>query len=477
MTLFGAAHVQHARTLSIFFEENRGQAGPDSRFLARGGGYSLAFASQSTTVALRHSGKQISFRTEFAAANPSAAVRGEEKQAAKVHYFRGHSSVADIPTYARIRYENLYPSVDLVYYGNQRELEYDFVLRPGADAKAICLQFDGVDNLTVDPDGDLVIEVQGGSVVQRKPVGYQEYFGIRRPIEAQYRLIAPNTVTFQTGAYDHRRTLVIDPILSYSTFLGGNGDDDARAIATDSAGNVYITGSTTSSNFPTVAAVQGTPGNQDPNVNDNDAFVTKLNASGTALLFSTYLGGADDDVSNAIAVDASGNVIIAGSTASSAFPTTSGALRRTCNIATGGNCFDAFVAKLNPIGNALVYSTYLGGTGDDEARGVAVDSSGNAYVTGKTASSGAFRPTPVPEDLSQNSARQAPLFTRRTQVQGQRNPTGLPSIRLGMPPSPERHRPRRQPEQMSLSPGLIPQEPASPTARSYEAPKTMRVQV
>src|SRR2546428_3111492 len=116
LALFGAAHVQHARTLSIFFEENRGQASPDSRFLARGGGYSLAFASQSTTVALRHSGRQISFRTEFAAANPNAAIRGEEKQAAKVHYFRGHSSVADIPTYARIRYENLYPSVDLVYY-------------------------------------------------------------------------------------------------------------------------------------------------------------------------------------------------------------------------------------------------------------------------------------------------------------------------------------------------------------------------
>src|SRR5205823_3481986 len=135
-----------------------------------------------------------------------------------------------------------------------------------------------------------------------------------------------------------------------------------------------------------VAPVQGTPGNQDPDVNDNDAFISKLNASGTALLFSTYLGGADDDVSNAIAIDASGNIIVAGYTASSAFPTTAGAVRRTCNVATGGSCFDVFVAKLNPTGNALIYSTYLGGTGDDEARGVAVDSSGNTYVTGKTAS-------------------------------------------------------------------------------------------
>ena len=126
--LFGAAHVQHARTLSIFFEENHGQAGPDSRFQARGAGYSLGFTPQSTRVALRHAGKQISFRTKFAAANPGAAIQGEEKQAGKVHYFRGQSTAADIPTYARIRYENLYPATDLIYYGNQRELEYDLLM-------------------------------------------------------------------------------------------------------------------------------------------------------------------------------------------------------------------------------------------------------------------------------------------------------------------------------------------------------------
>ena len=319
------AHVQHARTFSTFFEENRGQAGRDSRFLARGAGYSLAFTPRSTRVALRHSGKQISFRANFAAANPDAEIRGEEQQAAKVHYFREQSTAADIPTYARIRYENLYPATDLIYYGNQRELEYDFVLRPGADANAIGLQFDGIDSLSVDRNGDLAIQVHGGNVIQRKPVAYQEYFGIRKPVDTQYRLTAQNTVGFQVGPYDQNRTLVIDPILSYSTFLGGNGDDDARAIATDSAGNVYIAGTTTSSNFPTVAPVQGIPGNQDPTVNDTDAFVTKLNAAGNVLLFSTYLGGADDDAANAIAVDSSGNVIVAGSTASSAFPTTSGA--------------------------------------------------------------------------------------------------------------------------------------------------------
>src|SRR4029450_11335585 len=161
-----------------------------------------------------------------------------------------------------------------------------------------------------------------------------------------YRLISANTVGFDVGRYDHSETLVIDPILSYSTFLGGNGVDDARSIATDSTGSVYITGSTTSTNFPGVGAIQSFPCNLDTFVDTSDAFVMKLNASGTALLYSTYLGGADDDVSNNIAVDAAGNAIIAGWTASLSFPTTAGAIRRVCSIATGGSCFDAFVAKL-----------------------------------------------------------------------------------------------------------------------------------
>src|SRR5262249_6493047 len=235
-------------------------------------------------------------------------------------------------------------------------------------------------------NGDLLVQVDGESVVQRKPVAYQAHGGFRKSVDARYRLVTRNTVAFELGLYDPRGTLVIDPVLSYSTFLGGNSDDDARAIATDSAGNVYITGSTTSTNFPTVTPTQGLPGHQDPDVTTSDAFVTKLNASGTALLFSTYLGGADDDISNAIAVDNTGNVLIAGVTASSAFPTTGGAVRRTCSVATNGSCLDAFVAKLNATGAALIYSTYLGGTGDDEARGLAVDLLGNAYVTGKTAS-------------------------------------------------------------------------------------------
>ena len=277
----------------------------------------------------------------------------------------------------------------MVYYGNHRELEYDFVVSPGRDSNTIALRFDGIQGLALNPQGDLLVQVDGTTLVQQKPSVYQDYRGVRttrKTIDGEYRLISANTVGFDVGPYDHGKALVIDPVLSYSTFLDGNGDDDARSIATDSTGNLFITGSTTSSNFSAVGAIQPSPGNQDPTVGTSDAFVMKLNASGTALLYSTYLGGADDDVSNKIVVDAAGNAIIAGWTASLSFPTTTGAISRLCGVATGGSCLDAFVAKLDPAGSALVYSTYLGGSGDDQARGLAVDSAGNAYITGTTAS-------------------------------------------------------------------------------------------
>jgi hypothetical protein len=384
--LSGAVHLQETRALSIFFEENRGQTHPDARFLARGAGYSLAFTPRGNHVALSHSGKQLSFTTTLTGANSKPTIKGEEKQGGKTHYFRGDRSITDIPTYGRIRYDGIYPGIDLVYYGNQRELEYDFVVSPGGDSNTIALRFDGIQGLTLNPQGDLLVQVDGTSVVQKKPVVFQDYGGARKPIDGQYRLISANTVGFDVGQYDHSQALVIDPILSYSTFLGGNGLDDARSIAVDSTGSVYITGSTTSTNFPAVGAIQLNPGNEDPTAYTSDAFVMKLNASGTALLYSTYLGGADDDVSNKIAVDAAGNAIIAGWTASVSFPTTAGAIRRVCAVATGGSCLDAFVAQLDHAGSGLIYSTYLGGFGDDQARGLAVDSAGNAYITGTTAS-------------------------------------------------------------------------------------------
>jgi hypothetical protein len=384
LLLSGAVHLQKTRTLSIFFEENRGQAPPDTRFVARGAGYSLAFTPRGSQVALSHSGKRLSFATRLMGADSNPAIKGEEKQAGRANYFRGYRSVTDIPTYGRIRYHGIYPGIDLVYYGNQHQLEYDFVVQPGGDSNTIALRFDDIQGLALNPQGDLLVQVYGTTVVQQKPFVYQDNRGVRQTIDGQYRLISANTVGFDVGHYDHGEALVIDPVLSYSTFLGGNGDDDARSIATDSTGSVYVTGSTTSTDFPAVSAIQPAAGN--PAADTSDAFVMKLNAAGTALLYSTYLGGADDDASNNIAVDAAGNAIIAGWTASLSFPTTAGAISSICGVTTYGSCLDGFVAKLNPAGSALVYSTYLGGSGDDQARGLAVDSAGNAYITGTTAS-------------------------------------------------------------------------------------------
>src|SRR4030095_16952476 len=236
----------------------------------------------------------------------------------------------------------------------------------------------------IDDEGNLIVRAGESEIVQRRPVIYQRLRNVRKEIQGEYRLLAANTVSFDIGPYDRKAALVIDPILSYSTFLGGsNGVDDARAVATDSAGNLYVTGSTTSTDFQTRFALQPNAANQDPDAGISDAFVTKLNPAGTALIYSTYFGGSGDCDSNALAVDGNGNVVITGMTSSTDFPTTAGALRRTCNIGPGG-CLDAFVTAFAATGSSLLFSTYLGGNGDDEGRSAAFDTSGNVYVAGRT---------------------------------------------------------------------------------------------
>ncbi|HLH32827.1 MAG TPA: SBBP repeat-containing protein, partial [Terriglobia bacterium] len=277
---------------------------------------------------------------------PDSLIRGEDRQNGVVNYLQAAKHLVDVPTFERVRYQNVYRGIDLVYYGNQQRLEYDFVVNPGSEVDDIQIRFDGADRISLNPDGDLVLQKKSSQIVQHKPIVYQGGDASRRNIQGRYRLLASNTVGFEIGPYDHSAPVVIDPILSYSTFLGGSdGDDDARAVATDSSGNVYITGSTTSANFPVVSAIQSSPGSSDTT---SDAFVAKLNAAGTSLIYATYIGGSNDDQANAIGVDSSGNAIIAGWTTSTDFPTNGAAIRRTCNAPATGSCFDAFVVKLNP---------------------------------------------------------------------------------------------------------------------------------
>ncbi len=310
-------------------------------------------------------------------ADSRPAIEGREELPGKSHYFIGNDPKkwrTDVPQYARVEYQDVYPGVSLTYYGNQGQLEYDFVVSPGGDPRRIRLGIEGAEEIHVDAEGNLVLSLPGGEVVEHAPVVYQEFGGGRKVVDGRFILKSRREVGFEVGAYEANRPLVVDPVLVYSTYLGGSGGDFGTGIAVDASGSAYITGSAGSANFPTANPLQASSGGS------FDAFVAKLNASGSALVYSTYLGGNGIDTGYGIAVDGSGNAYVAGLADSTNFPTVN-----PIQAANGG-IRDAFVAKLNASGSALVYSTYLGGSGLDLALGIAVDASGNAYVTGGTLS-------------------------------------------------------------------------------------------
>src|SRR3989441_166203 len=313
-------------------------------------------------------------------ANPTPGVTGVEELRGRSNYFIGNDPAkwrANVPTYAKVEYRDVYPGVNLVYYGNQRQLEFDFIVAPGADPQRIRLRVEGADRLDLDAQGDLVVHTGGAQVRLQQPHVYQMANGVRQEIESRYVLNDHHQVEVWVAAYDTHKPLVIDPTLAYSTYLGGTGFDEGFGIAVDSLGQAYVTGVTASLDFAMTAGVL------QPRFAGGslDAFVTKLNPTGAALAYSTYLGGTGDENGFGIAVDATGNAYVTGLTNSNLdFPTTAGAFQRS----SAGGISDAFVTKLNAAGAALVYSTYLGGTGDENGFGIAVDATGNAYVTGIT---------------------------------------------------------------------------------------------
>jgi len=368
--------------LPLSFEANRGQTAPQVKFLARGPGYTLFLTADAAVLSLARQKTNAVLRMRLQGANARASVTGADALPGKSNYFIGSDPSqwrTNVPTYAAVKYAAVYPGIDLVYHGNQRLLEYDFLVAPGADPQAIGIRFQGARKLTVNRDGALVIGLGGSEVIEPAPVVYQEIGGRRQAVAGRYVLRGRGRVGFSVPEYDRSQALVIDPTLVYSTYLGGSGGDSASGIAVDASGNAYVAGNTGSSDFPT------TPGAFQTTYDvGGDVFVTKLNAAGSALVYSTYLGVSDTGwaFGNAIAVDVSGNAYVAGSTTSSNFPTTPGAFQTT----SGGGPYKAYVTKLNATGSALVYSTYLGGSGDDEGNGIAVDALGSAYVTGDTAS-------------------------------------------------------------------------------------------
>ncbi len=415
--------------LPLRFEVNQGQSDGPVAFLARGQGYSLFLTPTEAVLSLHPTGRHGSqadavVRMRLADANPHPQLAGVDVLPGTSNYFIGSDPAQwrrDVPGYARVKYSGVYPGVDLIYYGNQRQLEYDIVVAPHADPRRIALTFDGVREMSLDPDGDLVLHTPHGDIAQHKPVIYQERNGQRQKVDGRYVWRGNHGVGFEIADYDSSRALVIDPLLAYATYLGGNGNDIGYAIAVDGAGNAYVAGVTASTSFPGTGAspIQSTW------KGSNDVFVTKLNPAGTALVYSTYLGGSGGDTAYAIAVDTAGNAYVTGETDSGTqsltsipFPTV-GAFDSSYN---GGG--DAFVTKINAAGNALVYSTFLGGGGNERGYGIAVDGAGNAYVTGHTSSDNASSgpgggfPTAAPLQANNSSLGNFDAFVTKLNATG-----------------------------------------------------------
>ena len=355
------------------FERNDGQCDKAVKYLSRGHGYQVFLTDAAATLRLasdKDEGPTLRFNF-----GQSAAPTGVNELATKSNYFVGNDPQAwrtNIPNFARVEYRALQRGVDIAFYGTQRSLEYDFILAPGADPAELTLTVEGADKLELAANGDLLLHVGDAVVTQRAPVSRQN----QRQVHSRYFIKSANQIGFVVDNYDRAQPLIIDPVIDYSTFLGGVGSDEGFAIAVDNAGNAYVTGTTYSNNFNTVAALQALNRG-----GKYDAFVAKLNAAGNALVYSTYLGGSAEDSGQGIAVDSLGNAYVAGTTNSPDFT-----VRNAFQPALNGQANDAFITKLNSDGSAIVYSSYLGGSNIDQGFAIALDAGNNAYVVGSTAS-------------------------------------------------------------------------------------------
>ena len=367
--------------LPLSFVSNEGQLDPRVRYYAQGAGFAFYFTSTSARLVLNEKDEGVALDLDFVGAR-AVEPQARGQLPGTVNYMIGDDPAAwhtGLATSEQVVYEDLWPGVDMVFFGEDGKLKYDFHVAPGASVDDIRLAYRGSDGVSLSRAGDMLISTPLGTLTDEAPVSFQMVGGRRVPVESAFTLDARGSSGFTLGAYDPRRTLIIDPGLDYSTYLGGSFFDSGVGIAVDGAGSAYVTGETSSANFPTTAgafqvANAGVTGS-------TDVIVTKLNPTGTALAYSTYLGGSFFDSGVGIAVDGAGSAYVTGLTGSANFPTTAGAFQGAFAGST-----DVFVTKLNPTGTALAYSTYLGGSSSDFDGGIAVDGAGSAYVTGQTSS-------------------------------------------------------------------------------------------
>jgi len=412
-------------SVPLSFEPNQGQADSPVQFLSRGSGYALFLtpgqvvlnlerqqpASPAATGQTPEAASVDTLRMSLIGANAKVSPVGMSPQPGVVSYFIGNDPKnwrSGIPTYGKVDYAQIYPGVDLVFYGNQRQLEYDFVVAPGADPSRIAWRIDGA-RASVDAEGNLVLSASNGPASFKKPALYQLDGDRKTSVEGRFA-VAGNQIRFRLGSYDHSKALIIDPVLSYASYLAGSSTDHiglatgpgnlavgiSQGIAVDSAGSAYVAGYTYSIDFPTKNPYKSAPPAKVAGVSPGiwpSAFVTKFSPDGGSLVYSTYLGGNGYDYVYAIAVDSSGSAYVTGETDSPDFPVTTGAYQTVCDptptnqgppysSACNTSNISVFVTKLNPSGNGIVYSTFLGGYAYAYATAIAVDGAGRAYIAG-----------------------------------------------------------------------------------------------
>jgi hypothetical protein len=379
--------------LPLSFEQAETPDNSEIKYTSRGSGYAVYLSQSGAVLALRQPGSSkrqsaaAMLRMQLAGGNPGARMGALDQQPGTSNYFIGNDPArwrTGVAHYGRVLARGVYPGVDLVYHGNQGQLEYDFDVAPGANPRVIRLALEGARAMRVDSQGDLVVSVEGGDVMFHAPVAYQEVNGARRVVASRY-LLKKNQVEFRLAKYDAHQPLVIDPTLAYSTYLGGSSIDGANAIAVAPDDTAFVTGGTFSSNFPVVHTILAYGGGE-------DAFVAKISSDGSTLLYATYLGGTNQDYGNGIAVDTFGDAYVTGATDSPDFPVTPLVFDTLCG--SDGKCgatynepgyivFNGFVTELNPAGSALVYSSFIGGYQQVQGNAIAIDSAHNAYVTGE----------------------------------------------------------------------------------------------
>jgi Beta-propeller repeat len=360
-------------SVPLFFFRNTGVTNSEIRFIVETPELRAGFRNDSVTFQL----PGLSAELKFAGANANVRIDPAEPLPGTANFLIGEDASrwsTGNATYRKIVYRDLYPGIDMNYSGSASRIKSEFIIAPEADPNRIRLEYAGVDHVQIGANGDMIVSAQAGELREAAPEIYQDTPTGRVKIQGRYHVLSDRTVGFEIGDYDRSKPLVIDPTITYSTYLGGSGIGAVTGVAVDSSDNLYVTGWTESLNFPIVGAEQ--PQNQ----GSVNAFVVKLDAAGTALIYATYIGGNSDDRASAIAVDAAGEAYVTGSTTSTSFPKVL-SLRSTLD---GGR--DAFVLKLNATGNTLLYSTLLGGASEDWGTAIALDASGNAYIAGDTLS-------------------------------------------------------------------------------------------